>query len=98
MPYNQQDVYSLGVCFFTMLTSFPPYSRLGDNYYRVIQNGLPLVKRMLADWNCTRVHEEALDLCLRMLRQDPAHRITIVEVQEILEKLSLPTSLVVVDL
>ena len=57
----------------------PPYSRINDSYYNVIQKGVNATKKMILTWGI-HVNIEALHLAINMMREDPMERFTMEEI------------------
>lgn len=74
------DVWSLGVCLYTMLTGRPLYSSPSDQAFKVMARGG--VRQVLALYENfgLRVSQVAKDLLCLMLHADPSRRPTLEEV------------------
>ena len=76
------DVWSLGVCLYTMLTGRPLYSSPSDEAFRALAQGG--IRRVLAVYERygLKLSPSAKDLVCAMLESDPSRRITLEELLE----------------
>lgn len=79
------DVFSLGVCLFSMLFNCPPFYRASssDTCYRFLTKGdlKTRISKLLLSWNMNeRANNNDLDLVSGMLQFDPSKRMTIHDV------------------
>jgi serine/threonine protein kinase len=77
------DVFSLGVCFFTMLFGIPPFAAAQERDLRwvYIATGRTALLSLLDSWGRSRpVDDQTLDLLMCMLHESPAQRILVSDI------------------
>ncbi|KAK7258408.1 hypothetical protein RIF29_23983 [Crotalaria pallida] len=71
------DLWSVGAILFQLVTGRPPFE--GNSQYQLFQNILKSTELRFPPVALTELHSDCLDLCRKLLRQNPVERLTFKE-------------------